>query len=270
MTSPTRPAIHGVDGDRDHEPAGSHDGLRWRGPRRHVEGECLRRVLAHRRRRGSSRSAGAIEVIHGVDGLGFKENYFGPINPVVSYYQVNAGRAARGLGQGRHGAVPGARGTWRRCWAGRAAAPTSALGVFGMYNHIDSPSNKQDRLKFGADLNVMPTSFMAVGVRFDRVMPNAGDTTRGLLRDLAAADLPHQLAEPRVRDRQLHAATSTGPAYVRQRYGDASYTSLHSADHGTQHGAGARVRGAGSEPGRCLGRHFVLSLRAGRGPGRRC
>jgi len=52
------------------------------------------------------------------------------------------------------------------------SGPDLALGLFGMYNHIDAPSNKQDRLKFGADLDAMPTSFMAMGIRFDRVMPD--------------------------------------------------------------------------------------------------
>ena len=124
-------------------------------------------------RRGSCRSAGGIEVIHGVDGLGFKQNYFGPSQSGrQAYYQTNPGasrddsgkvdtvlfqslvRLAPLMGKPRGG-------------------PDVGLGIFGMYNHIDSPSNKQDRLKFGADLNVMPLSFMAAGVRFDRVMPNA-------------------------------------------------------------------------------------------------
>ncbi len=119
---------------------------------------------------------GGIEVLHGVDGLGFKENYFGPISQVVNYYQGNpdASRADSGkvdsvLFQGLVRLAP--------LLGKPRGGPDVGLGIFGMYNHIDAPSNKQDRLKFGADLTVMPLPFMAAGVRFDRVMPNAGDTS---------------------------------------------------------------------------------------------
>ncbi len=120
--------------------------------------------------------AGAIEVIHGADGLGFKENYFGPLNPVVNYYQANP--AASRDDSGKVDSVLFQSLVRLAPLLGKPrGGPDLALGIFGMYNHIDSPSLKQDRLKFGADLDVMPLSFMAAGVRFDRVMPNAGDTT---------------------------------------------------------------------------------------------
>jgi hypothetical protein len=120
--------------------------------------------------------AGAIEVIHGADGLGFKENYFGPIHPIVSDYQTMANVARED--SGKVDSVHFQASTHLASLMGRPrGGPDLGLGVFAMYNHIDSPSNKQDRLKFGADLDAMIASFMAVGVRFDRVMPNAGDTT---------------------------------------------------------------------------------------------
>jgi hypothetical protein len=120
--------------------------------------------------------AGAIEVIHGVDGLGFKQNYFGRLNPVVAYYQMNpdasredSGKVDTVLFQSLVRLAP--------LLGKPRGGPDVALGIFGMYNHIDAPSNKQDRLKFGADLDVIPLSFMAAGVRFDRVMANASDST---------------------------------------------------------------------------------------------
>jgi hypothetical protein len=120
--------------------------------------------------------AGGIEVLHGVDGVGFKQNYFGPLNPQASFYELNSGAPRDDSGkvdtvlfQGIIRLAP--------LMGKPRGGPDVGLGIFGMYNHIDSPSNKQDRLKFGADLNVMPLPFMAAAVRFDRIMPNAGDST---------------------------------------------------------------------------------------------
>lgn len=123
--------------------------------------------------------AGGVEVIHGLDGLGLKQNYFGAINPTLGYYELNPTaprddtgkidtalfqyivRLAPLLGHGRTG-------------------PDVALGVFAMYNHVQAPNSagplKQDRLKFGADLDVTPVRFAAIGFRFDRVLPD-GPTT---------------------------------------------------------------------------------------------
>jgi hypothetical protein len=120
--------------------------------------------------------AGGIEVIHGLDGVGFKQNYFGKLNPAVQYYELNPTaphedsgkvdtvlfqyilRLAPLLGKPRGG-------------------PDVGLGVFAMYNHVQAPNDvKQDRLKFGADLNVTPVRFAAIGVRFDRVLPDGPNT----------------------------------------------------------------------------------------------
>jgi hypothetical protein len=120
---------------------------------------------------------GAIEVLHSVDGLALKENYFGAIDPIVSHYQPtalnpNPDPNARN-DSGKVDSVLFQATTHLSAFLGRPRnAADVALGVFGMYNHIDSPSQKQDRLKFGADLNVIPTSFMALALRFDRVMPD--------------------------------------------------------------------------------------------------
>lgn len=123
--------------------------------------------------------ASANEVLHSPDGFGFKQNYFGRLanvnglepnamnpNPaahddsgkvdtVLAQYIV---RLAPLLGRGRGG-------------------PDLALGLFGMYNHIQAPNNvTQDRLKFGADLTVKPLRFLAAAVRFDRVLPDGPHT----------------------------------------------------------------------------------------------
>ena len=121
--------------------------------------------------------AGGVEVLHGLDGLGFKQNYFdklsyanqliignnphndsGKVDTVLFQYIV---RLAPLLGRPRNG-------------------QDIALGVFGMYNHIKAPNVPlpldQDRLKFGADLTVSLARFAALGVRFDRVLPDGPNT----------------------------------------------------------------------------------------------
>ena len=116
--------------------------------------------------------AGGIEVIHGVDGVGFKQNYFGPLNPLVNYYQANptapredSGKVDTVLFQSLVRLAP--------LLGHPRGGPDVALGLFGMYNHISvTGGTTQDRLKFGADLDVIPLSFMALGLRFDRVMPD--------------------------------------------------------------------------------------------------
>ncbi|HEX6271547.1 MAG TPA: hypothetical protein VFZ53_00835, partial [Polyangiaceae bacterium] len=58
------------------------------------------------------------------------------------------------------------------------------LGVYGMFNHVESmkTSNhpldrdiKDDKLKFGADLDFQTLKFMSIGARFDRVIPRLAD-----------------------------------------------------------------------------------------------
>ena len=119
--------------------------------------------------------AGGVEVIHGVDGLGFKQNYFTKLpNPQLlgSSPANDSGTVDTILFQyiARLAPLMGRpRGGW-----------DLALGLFGMYNHIKAPNNptplRQDRLKFGADLVASPARFMSVGMRFDRVLPDGPNT----------------------------------------------------------------------------------------------
>jgi hypothetical protein len=61
------------------------------------------------------------------------------------------------------------------------------LAVYGMYNKAKSPKDDpndptsididDDKLKFGADLDVSLFKFMSFGTRFDRVMPKMADTS---------------------------------------------------------------------------------------------
>src|SRR5262249_49128823 len=54
------------------------------------------------------------------------------------------------------------------------------LAVFGMSNHVKAnmiPGGKQDKFKFGSELEASVLRYLALGVRFDRVMPNGNDTT---------------------------------------------------------------------------------------------
>jgi hypothetical protein len=70
-----------------------------------------------------------------------------------------------------------------------------SLAVFGMLNHVEAPKTeilgsttipgtsepvplytlKQDRIKFGAELQFAPHHLMSLGARFDRVMPDGGN-----------------------------------------------------------------------------------------------
>lgn len=121
--------------------------------------------------------AGGVEVLHGVDGLGFKLNYFEPLS-VASQINIaqtphnDTGKVDTVLFQYLVRLAP---------LLGRPrSGPDVGLGLFAMYNHITAPnvpaSLSQDRLKFGADLTVSITHFAAAGVRFDRVLPDGPDT----------------------------------------------------------------------------------------------
>ncbi len=120
--------------------------------------------------------AGGIEVLHGVDGVGFKQNYFGKLNALPQYYEQNptaphddSGKVDTVLFQYVLRLAP--------LLGHPRGGPDVALGVFGMYNHMQAPNNvKQDRLKFGADLYVTPLPFVALGFRFDRVLPDGPNT----------------------------------------------------------------------------------------------
>jgi hypothetical protein len=129
-----------------------------------------------------------VQVLHGSTGAVFKQNYFGAL-PLASAQLLETGiddprrddsgklhsilfqyivRAAPLLGRKQPG-------------------PDAALGVFGMFNHVDAKKRdlngmevpeyelKQDKLKFGAELQVAPIEPLSFGLRFDRVMPDGGN-----------------------------------------------------------------------------------------------
>jgi len=53
-----------------------------------------------------------------------------------------------------------------------------SVALYGMFNHVTADmlaGGKQDKFKFGAEAEASLFRFMALGVRFDRVMPNGGN-----------------------------------------------------------------------------------------------
>lgn len=60
------------------------------------------------------------------------------------------------------------------------AGPDVAWAVYGMFNHITTPTDfEQDRFKFGTEVQVAPLSFMTVGARYDFVRPDGSNGERG-------------------------------------------------------------------------------------------
>jgi hypothetical protein len=60
--------------------------------------------------------------------------------------------------------------------------PDITLSFFGMYNAITSDDPIYDgmkKLKFGTEAIYTPLSWLGVGARFDRLMPNTSDSTQG-------------------------------------------------------------------------------------------
>jgi hypothetical protein len=127
-------------------------------------------------------------VLHGANGAGFKNNYFGQLAAAVP------GALQQGLDDPRRD-DSGKVHTLLFQYILRAAplfgrkepGPDVALGVFGMYNHVDTTKQdlngttvppyafKQDKMKLGAELQVAPIEPLSIGLRFDSVMPDGGN-----------------------------------------------------------------------------------------------
>jgi hypothetical protein len=103
-----------------------------------------------------------LEVIHSPYGYDLQSNYFnisstqpardhGIIQTLLFQYIV---RLSPLLGQN-----PG-------------EGPDVALGLYGMFNHVNSGPLKQDKYKGGAELEFSPLRFLSFGVKYDKVMPD--------------------------------------------------------------------------------------------------
>jgi hypothetical protein len=125
--------------------------------------------------------ADAVQVIHGSNGKGFKEDYFGPKDRQSGVTQTNDGgtvdtvlfeylvRLAPLLG-----------------YAGRGR--DLAVSLYGMFNHVRSPSLMgqpghsfdvdltQNKLKFGVELEALAVKFLSVGLRYDQVAPDTASS----------------------------------------------------------------------------------------------
>jgi hypothetical protein len=145
----------------------------------------------------------AIQLIHGTTGAVFKDNYFGvqptkyhlgPMNDSIVGPESpfdDTGTVDTVLAQYifRLGPVLGKK---------RSDIDLS-FAAFGMYNHIVAPKTingdvpvpkftlKQDRVKFGGELQFGPVRWLSLGLRGDRVMPDGGN-----------ADVAYSALSPRV------------------------------------------------------------------------
>lgn len=129
-----------------------------------------------------------VQVLHGANGAGFKNNYFGSlaaqVPPVLQQGKDDPRRDDSGklhtvLFQYILRAAP--------LFGRKEPGPDVSLGVFGMYNHVDTKKQdlngvavpayafKQDKVKLGAELQVAPIEQLSIGLRFDTVMPDGGN-----------------------------------------------------------------------------------------------
>jgi hypothetical protein len=129
--------------------------------------------------RSANSVAPVIETVHayggGGFGLGVTDNYLGPmsngngsVNTILFQYDYSIGLLLRNLQE------PGAD------FAGDG--PDITLSFFGMYNWIASDDRSYDgmkKLKFGTEAIYTPLSWLGVGARFDRLMPNTDDSSQG-------------------------------------------------------------------------------------------
>jgi hypothetical protein len=142
-----------------------------------------------------------VQVLHGSTGAVFKNNYFGQLpadlplllqTGVDSPRRDDSGKLHTLLFQYILRAAP--------LFGRKEPGPDVALGVFGMFNHVDAKKHdlngkeiaggydfKQDKLKLGGELQFAPIEPLSIGVRFDRVMPDGGK-----------ADVAYSALSPRV------------------------------------------------------------------------
>jgi hypothetical protein len=127
-----------------------------------------------------------VQVLHGANGLGFAENFFGPV--VLLPQTDPAVPADTQLGprsdSGSVHTVLFQHVLRLNPLLGKTTPERDvALAVYGMYHHINVETHDptattllsthtQDRLKIGGELQFFPWRFLAVGARIDRVMPD--------------------------------------------------------------------------------------------------
>jgi len=113
--------------------------------------------------------ADGIQVLHGANGLGFKQNYFGALDFVSLQPRNDSGTVDSVLGQYILHFAPLVGGITR--------GPDAALAVYAMLNHVKAPTFTTDKIKFGTEIQVAPIRYVSLGGRFDRVLPDGGNNT---------------------------------------------------------------------------------------------
>jgi hypothetical protein len=127
--------------------------------------------------------ADAIQVLHGSNGKGFKEDYFGPKDRDTNITATNSsGTVDSILWQYLLHLAP--------VFGEDLPMHDITLSLYGMFNHVRSPVTdpaqaasglqrdvKLDKLKFGAEVELALLKFMAMGFRYDRVQPDLTDTS---------------------------------------------------------------------------------------------
>jgi len=125
--------------------------------------------------------ADGVQVLHGSNGLSFKQNYFGRLQvmPVMANMGTITGPAPPFDDGGTVDTVAGQYSLKLSSLLGTGAqGPDVALAIYGMLNHVkyfDGRAGKDvtiDKYKFGAELEVSPLRFLSIGARFDRVAPD--------------------------------------------------------------------------------------------------
>ncbi len=89
------------------------------------------------------------------------------------------------------------------------------VAFYGMYNHAVSPKEDpndptsididDEKLKFGADLDLSLLKFMSIGARFDRVIPRLADTSDAYTAISPRFSLLHEVEEQGAGHRAVHA-----------------------------------------------------------------
>ena len=132
--------------------------------------------------------ADGVQVLHGSTGAVFKDNYFGRLDPSVPpLLQTGADDPRRDDSGKLHSVLFQYILRAAPLLGRKEPGPDVALGVFGMFNHVDAKKHdlngmsvpayafKQDKVKLGAELQVAPIEPLSIGVRFDEVMPDGGN-----------------------------------------------------------------------------------------------
>lgn len=122
----------------------------------------------------------AVNVLHSGTGRSLKLNYFGDKNRFTGITPSNfSGTIDTVLWQAMLRVAP--------LLGDPLGSRDMNVAVYGMYNKAKSPKQDpndptsididDDKLKFGADVDVSLFKFMSIGTRFDRVMPQLSDTS---------------------------------------------------------------------------------------------